>query len=378
MRAWPRPSIMTLAGLRSRCSTPLSCAAASPAHSCRAISSAFRPAAARSAAAATPDPPRRCTPSSGTRGPRRRRRRRPGTRSDATPSARCALRPAGDRERRDRARASAGRNFSATGLPELQVVGAIHLAHAAAPDERDDAVAVAEDGAGREAAGVEGRRRGGSGARFRVAGVHLTPHESDGLWRQSTATTGAGKHSGGARELSARVAWKSRRRCGRHVSGATARFAASVTCAWSRSAAWPQHSGRAAPGARAQQPEHLGDFDHRDLAVHHPSRPGRQLGPGGVSRDPLRGEGPARSSSGERPWFLKTDTPGRELTMTCLPSRRSREAWFESLLGSAFAASPLRRDLIVSERHPAVARRGADRAGGERRRMAGRQGFEPR
>jgi hypothetical protein len=37
IRAFPRPSIMTLAGFRSRCSTPLSWAAARPAQSCRAI-----------------------------------------------------------------------------------------------------------------------------------------------------------------------------------------------------------------------------------------------------------------------------------------------------------------------------------------------------
>ena len=41
MRARPRPSSMTLAGLRSRCSTPWSCAAARPAQSWRAISSAL-------------------------------------------------------------------------------------------------------------------------------------------------------------------------------------------------------------------------------------------------------------------------------------------------------------------------------------------------
>ncbi len=41
MRTCPRPSTITLAGLRSRCSTPLSCAAASPAQSWRAISSAL-------------------------------------------------------------------------------------------------------------------------------------------------------------------------------------------------------------------------------------------------------------------------------------------------------------------------------------------------
>ena len=39
MRAWPRPSIMTLAGFRSRCNTPFSWAAARPAPSCWAISS---------------------------------------------------------------------------------------------------------------------------------------------------------------------------------------------------------------------------------------------------------------------------------------------------------------------------------------------------
>jgi hypothetical protein len=40
---WPRPSIMTLAGFRSRCSTPLAWAAASPAQSLRAISMALSP-----------------------------------------------------------------------------------------------------------------------------------------------------------------------------------------------------------------------------------------------------------------------------------------------------------------------------------------------
>ena len=36
-RTWPAPSSMTFAGFRSRCSTPRSCAAARPAHSCRAM-----------------------------------------------------------------------------------------------------------------------------------------------------------------------------------------------------------------------------------------------------------------------------------------------------------------------------------------------------
>ena len=44
-------------------------------------------------------------------------------------------------------------------LPELQVVGAIHLAHAAAAEPADDAVAAAEERAGREAAVVDGAGR---------------------------------------------------------------------------------------------------------------------------------------------------------------------------------------------------------------------------
>ena len=41
MNTCPRPSIITFAGFRSRCTTPLSCAAARPAHSRRAISIAL-------------------------------------------------------------------------------------------------------------------------------------------------------------------------------------------------------------------------------------------------------------------------------------------------------------------------------------------------
>ena len=43
-----------------------------------------------------------------------------------------------------------GRNFSATGVPELEVVGAVDLAHAAAAEQADDAVAAGEHGARRE------------------------------------------------------------------------------------------------------------------------------------------------------------------------------------------------------------------------------------
>ncbi len=59
-------------------------------------------------------------------------------------------------------------------LAESQVVGAIHLAHPAAADQRDDAVAIRQDGARRKAAGIEGMRRRGDGARFGVTAVHVT------------------------------------------------------------------------------------------------------------------------------------------------------------------------------------------------------------
>jgi hypothetical protein len=42
------------------------------------------------------------------------------------------------------------------GLAELQVVGAVHLAHAAPAEPSDDAVAAAEERAGRETAVVDG------------------------------------------------------------------------------------------------------------------------------------------------------------------------------------------------------------------------------
>jgi hypothetical protein len=45
-------------------------------------------------------------------------------------------------------------------LAEFQVVGAIDLAHAPAPGQRDDAVAAGEDGARREAARVDRMGRG--------------------------------------------------------------------------------------------------------------------------------------------------------------------------------------------------------------------------
>ena len=51
------------------------------------------------------------------------------------------------------------------GLAELQVVGAVDLAHAAAADEADDAVALGEDRPGSKAAAIERGRGGESGRR---------------------------------------------------------------------------------------------------------------------------------------------------------------------------------------------------------------------
>ena len=66
--------------------------------------------------------------------------------------------------RRERARQELQRD----GLAELQVVGAVHLAHAAAADQSDDAVALGEDRPGGEAAAFEhvgGREPPDQGAR---------------------------------------------------------------------------------------------------------------------------------------------------------------------------------------------------------------------
>ena len=156
MRIRPLPSSMMFAGFRSRWTTPRSCAAASPAQICRASSIA-----------------RSC----GKRPMRRssddeilavhvfhRQERVPvefadvvdaADVRDATPAAPSALRCAAASAARDRDRPIPGRNFSATGCPSLQIVGAVDLAHAAFAEASDDAVAVVEERAGREAAVVD-------------------------------------------------------------------------------------------------------------------------------------------------------------------------------------------------------------------------------
>ena len=159
MRTRPRPSIMTLAGFRSRCSTPRSCAAASPAQSCRAISSAL---------------------SFGEIADALQQRRQvlavdvlhrqevlPVDLADVVDAADVRMRElprdadfgeealAADRIARQRARQELQRDR----LSELEVVGAVDLAHAAAAEQADDAVAVGEDDAGGEP--TDGNRIGG-------------------------------------------------------------------------------------------------------------------------------------------------------------------------------------------------------------------------
>ena len=148
MRTRPRPSSITLAGLRSRCRTPRSCAAARPAQIWRAMSSAL----------------------SAGRRPMRRQQRREVLAVDVLHREEMPTRVSDDladvehaahvrvrdlardadfgqkslRTGADRRRGARGRNFSATGSTELEVVRAVHLAHAAATEQTDDAVAAGE------------------------------------------------------------------------------------------------------------------------------------------------------------------------------------------------------------------------------------------
>ena len=68
-----------------------------------------------------------------------------------------------------------GEELEGDGLVEGDVVGAVDLAHAAAAEEFDDAVAACDDGAGHEASGVDeaggGGGEGGGGGFVEVAGV---------------------------------------------------------------------------------------------------------------------------------------------------------------------------------------------------------------
>ena len=62
------------------------------------------------------------------------------------------------REERLVARDALRKELQRDGLPELEVVGAVDLAHAALAEKAHDAVALAEHGAGRKRAEIEGAR----------------------------------------------------------------------------------------------------------------------------------------------------------------------------------------------------------------------------
>ena len=158
MRTLPSPSIITLAGFRSRCSTPRSCAAAMPAQSCRAssiaLSCGIRPMRRSSEARSSPSmysmvrkrrPPRFAEIVEADDVLVRDLARRCAARCGTAPAC-CGSPPTpfGQELQRDR-------------LIERQVVGAIDLAHAAATEQRDQAIAAGDDGSRREP--VAGRRR---------------------------------------------------------------------------------------------------------------------------------------------------------------------------------------------------------------------------
>ena len=154
------PSIITLAGFRSRCRTPFSCAAARPAQSLRAVSTALSSGQAADAAQqraevlAVHELHRDVVQALG--------------HADVVDAADVAGAspgaPRGPRCRSAPARDSSeavvsGRNFSATAWPERQIVGAVDLAHAAAAQQAGDAVAAGDDRAGQEPAFVHGACR---------------------------------------------------------------------------------------------------------------------------------------------------------------------------------------------------------------------------
>ncbi len=119
-----------------------------------------------------PGPRRRCTPSSGTGGRPPRRCRRRGRRWGARPGGRSAPRRGTGRAAAGSSATAARQELQRDGLPEREVVGAVDLAHAAAAEEADDAVALGQQGAGgdrlarrpgprrRQPAGTRGRSRG--------------------------------------------------------------------------------------------------------------------------------------------------------------------------------------------------------------------------
>ena len=150
MRTSPFPSSITFAGFRSRCSTPFSCAAAIPAHSCRAICTALsggiRPKRRSDEDRSSPSTysiVRKRRPSASPRSYNRQTFLCDTCRATRSSLWNCAI-------RRSVAATPSGRNFSATGWSERQVVGAVHLAHAAAAQQGHQPVATSHDCARRK------------------------------------------------------------------------------------------------------------------------------------------------------------------------------------------------------------------------------------
>ena len=80
-----------------------------------------------------------------------------------------------------------GQELQGDGLSELQVVGAVDLAHAALAEEPDDAVALAEHGARRERAEVERARREAARRRTAVSAARASA-PSPSPWGGARAT----------------------------------------------------------------------------------------------------------------------------------------------------------------------------------------------
>ena len=121
--------------------------------------------------------------------PRSRRCRRRGRRSGARPGARCAPRRGSARGAPSSLETRLREELERDGLAELQVVRAVDLAHAAAAEEADDAVAVAEHGvpARRRRGRASPRRRGGRRRRA-ASGRQLAPGPCPSRWGGAKAS----------------------------------------------------------------------------------------------------------------------------------------------------------------------------------------------
>ena len=164
---------MTLAGFRSRWSTPRSCAAARPAQSWRAISSALssgsRPIRRSSDDRSSPSTYSIVRNSWRVRAGRRRHL------ADVVDAADVGVRHLPRRahfvvelrEPHGIAREAFGQELQGDGLAEPQVVGAIHLAHAAPAQQAENPVAAVEHDAGGEPAVINraGRAQPAAGGR---------------------------------------------------------------------------------------------------------------------------------------------------------------------------------------------------------------------